>query len=83
MGQTQAAAPLDEGTQGISGARSAPRPARVNGGNSLAPAIAASLLPPRTNPLPLADLFGNSNASGDGDWFNFLSGIASRRPLGN
>lgn len=47
MGQTQAAAPpIDEGTQGISGARSAPRLARVNGSNSPAPAIAANLPPP-------------------------------------
>jgi hypothetical protein len=100
MGQTQAAtSPLDEETQGISSARSAPRLARLNGSNSPAPAIAANLpppeagrplgifsgepMPPWTNPLPLADLFGKSNASGNSDWFNFLAGIATRRPLGN
>lgn len=36
-------------------------------------------MPPRTNPLPLADLFGNSNPPGNSDWFNFLAGIASQR----
>jgi hypothetical protein len=37
-------------------------------------------MPSWTNPLPLADLFGNSKASGSGDWFNFLASIASQNP---